>query len=67
MGAMLAETHCSEIAFSSKKVENKLARLKSLLKEPGSVVTELRALGYRYVTLDLADYRPGSMNLRGMP
>lgn len=31
------------------------------------VVGELRALGYRYVTLDLAGYCPGSMNLRGIP
>lgn len=55
------------MAFSSKKVENKLAKLKSLLKALCSAVEELRALGYRYVTLDLAGYRPASMILEGMP
>ena len=33
-----------------------------LVSESGSIVAKLKALGYRYVTLDLQGYRMGSMN-----
>jgi uncharacterized protein len=38
-----------------------------LMERGNEVVKRLRALGYTYVTLDLAGYRPGSMNEEAAP
>jgi len=63
--SLLRVRHHGDIA----RIEVGAEEMALLFDEEGrlQVVEELRALGYRYVTLDLAGYRPGSMNLRGIP
>ena len=45
------------------RIETDEAGLKLLIARRAEVVERLKALGYLYVTLDLAGYRSGSLNL----
>ena len=47
------------------RIEVMADEMPCLLEEAPSVVEHLKALGYRYVTLDLQGYRTGSMNEDG--
>jgi len=44
------------------RIEVAAGEIPRLVSQSGSVVSGLKALGYRYVTLDLEGYRMGSMN-----
>ena len=50
--------HHSEVA----RIEVELADLPAVLEYRERIVTRLKNLGYKYVTLDLAGFRSGSMN-----
>jgi uncharacterized protein len=45
------------------RIETDEAGLELLIAHRAEVVERLKALGYLYVTLDLAGYRSGSLNL----
>ncbi len=55
-----AEQHHGQVA----RIELPIAQLPRLLEEPNrtEIVNDFRALGFVYVTVDLAGYRSGSMN-----
>ncbi len=66
-----AEEFLFELGFSQVRVRHydELARLEvpgdempKLLAHRDAITTQLKKLGFRYVTLDLAGYRSGSMN-----
>ncbi len=44
------------------RIETDAAGMGIALEERGRIVTRLKALGYRFVALDLADFRSGSLN-----
>jgi len=44
------------------RIEVEPARLEDILAHKDDVIAHLRALGFKYVTLDLAGFRSGSMN-----
>ncbi len=50
--------HHGEVA----RIEVEPADLPAVLEHRERITTRLRNLGYRYVTLDLAGFRSGSMN-----
>ena len=47
------------------RIEVMADEMSRLLEDAPTVVQHLKALGYRYVTLDLQGYRTGSMNEDG--